>query len=59
MPQMKRLICSNQKSIENYNRTAWQLLQFYNIPQRLKALEDSFDSTNNDLWCVRINILDE
>ena len=23
MPQMRRLICSNQKSVENYDRTVW------------------------------------
>ena len=31
MPQIRRLICSNQKSVVNYNKTVWQLLQFYNI----------------------------
>ena len=56
---MRRLICSNQKSIVNYNKIAWKLLQFHNIPQRLKALEASFDSTDIDLWYVRLNILDE
>ena len=56
---MRRLICNNHKSIMKYNDTAWQLLQFHNIPQRLKVLEAFFDSTDIDLWCVRLNILDE
>ena len=42
-----------------YNDTAWQLLQFHNIPQHLKALEASFNSTDINLWCVRLNILNE
>ena len=58
-PQMRRLICNNHKSIMKYNDTAWQLLQFHNVPQCLKVLEASFDSTDIDLWCVRLNILDE
>jgi hypothetical protein len=57
--QMRRLICNNHKSIMKYNETVWQLLQFHNVLQRLKALEDSFDSIDIDLWYVRLNILDK
>ena len=31
----------------------------YNVLQHLKALEASFNSTDIDLWCIRLNILDE
>lgn len=46
--QLRRLICGNQQSVVKCNHTAWELLQFYNVPQRLKALEDVFDSTDSD-----------
>ena len=47
--QMRRLICNNHKSVMKYNDTAWQLLQFHNVLQCLKALEASFNSTDINL----------
>ena len=56
---MRRLTCDTQKSVVKYNKTAWELLQFYNVPRRLKELEDAFDSIDSDRWNIRLNMLDE
>ena len=58
-PSMRRLICENKKSVENYNQLAWSLLQSNKVPQRLEALETSLASTDVELWCVKLNMLDE
>ena len=46
---MRRLICENNKSVENYNQLAWSLLQSNKVPQRLEALETSLASTDIEL----------
>ena len=58
-PSMRRFICENEQSVENYYNTAWSLLQSNKVPQRLAALETSLTSTDKDLWCVKLNMLDE
>lgn len=44
----RRVICGNQKSVVKCNKIAWELLQFHNVPQRFKSLEDAFYSTDSD-----------
>ena len=58
-PSIRRLIYKNKKSIENYNQLAWALLQSNKVPQCLESLETSLSSTNIELWCVKLNMLDE
>ena len=58
-PSMRRLICENEKSVENYNSLASALLKSNKIQQRLEQLEASFNSTDRDRWCVKLNMIDE
>ena len=56
---MRRLICSNQLSVINYNTKAWELLQFHRIKAKLDALEAFFHTIDRDLWCIRLNMIDK
>ena len=58
-PPMRRLICENKQSVENYNNLALSLLNANKISQRLEKLEESLGSIDIDSWCVKLNMIDE
>ena len=46
---MRRLICKNLTSVENYNNLVLELLKSNKMPQKLSELERSLALTNSDL----------
>ena len=53
------LICKNQLAIDNYNFRAVEFIKFCDIKEYLDNIKLLWDSTDEDLRTVRIDILDK
>ena len=56
---MRRLICENSQSVENYNVLTLELLRLNKVCQCLEELEASHSSMCCNLQNIKLNMLDE